>query len=155
GEPAELDPHVAPSADLEAARRRHEIEAGDVQRHTVHLHPRAVEAPADVRVVERADEALGDARLPQPLEARVLRHRLLAVEVAEPSAEEAEAPARARRLRLHPALAEPPLLLQARVGVLAIRAADADGVLRDPVEYGVLVLERRGEPAPFRGDAEL
>src|SRR4029450_4103441 len=75
--------HRAPleSAVRRAPRHRGYIELGAIVRE---LH--AVERAPDVRVVERSDEALGDALALQPRERGVLRPRLDAVAVPQAAA---------------------------------------------------------------------
>jgi len=154
-EPAEVDTHVAPGADLEASRRGQNVEPRQQPGRVLERDATAVEASPDVREVEGSDETLGDPILPKPLEARLFRNRLEAVLVAETAALRGDLDVTVHGLALQPALPEPAAFLEITLGVGAIGPADARRILRHVVEDRVLVLEKAREPAPLRVQPEL
>jgi hypothetical protein len=154
--PAEVDRRDGAAAvDLEAAARREEAEAGQVERALVHLRDAAVEAAPDVGVVEGADQPLRDALLRHPFHHRVGERDLGAVGVEDAAGGHRERPGALGVLGAQPALADEVADLRRPHGVQEVGRRHARAVVGDVGEHHLLVLEEALERLPLAAHAEL
>ncbi|EAA20319.1 hypothetical protein, partial [Plasmodium yoelii yoelii] len=125
---------------LEAAEGGHEAETDRLQVIRQIADAAAVEAAAGVGVLERADQALGDAIVLDPAQVLVAGGPLLAVVEQLAAAVEIQAVDAEHILQPQPALPQEGAVLGAQRRAGIVGGADADAVGRQAADVGVLEL---------------